>query len=400
VGCERLLLAQDDLTLEWADGHERTRLRCPPIVAPFHLLAGLIGLRIPFSAKVAAVRFGLSALGAGPPGGETLAVWFERTGQGPDIRRLLWDPPVLATLNEVPERVSAVLFHRVFRDAFLKDHRASRLVFLRAGWSDLAERIAHYVESRGGQVLRRCRAESINVENGRVRGVHLRRAAEGRQAVAQGVAPAWDTLEADAVILAVPWHAVPALLPGELREQVPFGALPALGGSSIVSVELWLDRIVVDPVMVGLRGGDYDWVFDKGRLLGRPGAPQHLSFVTSAATRLASMRNADLVGSAEVALRGAFAGMSEATVTRSLVLREPRATFSATPEAELLRPGASTATTGLYLAGDWTATGLPATIEGAVRSGLAAARALEADLASSSRADRSTSVTSPMADQK
>jgi len=85
-----------------------------------------------------------------------------------------------------------------------------------------------------------------------------------------------------------------------------------------------------------------------------------------------------LAAAAEAALRRFFPAMASARVLRALVLREPQATFAATPEAEALRPDSSTPLPGLLLAGDWTATGLPATIEGAVVSGLAAARAAEA----------------------
>jgi hypothetical protein len=184
-------------------------------------------------------------------------------------------------------------------------------------------------------------------------------------------------VEADAVIAAVPWHALPALLPEELRAQPPFAGLPGLGASPIVSIELWLDRIAVDKPMVGLRDSEVEWVFDKGRIFGRPGPPQHLAFITSAAVRAAPRPNAVLVASAEAALRRYFPAMKDAAVTRSLVLREAEATFSCGPEAEKLRFGPKTPVSGLFVAGDWTPTGLPATIEGAVRSGFTAASAVE-----------------------
>jgi uncharacterized protein with NAD-binding domain and iron-sulfur cluster len=140
---------------------------------------------------------------------------------------------------------------------------------------------------------------------------------------------------------------------------------------------MWLERVVVDRVMVGLRDSEMEWVFDKGRLFGREGAPQHLSFIVSAARRDLARPNAELVASAEATLRRYFPAMAGASVTRSLVLRDPAATFASTPEAESLRPGPVTTIPGLFLAGDWTDTGLPATIEGAVRSGQAAADAVE-----------------------
>jgi uncharacterized protein with NAD-binding domain and iron-sulfur cluster len=135
---------------------------------------------------------------------------------------------------------------------------------------------------------------------------------------------------------------------------------------------------VVDEPLVGLRDSELEWVFDKGRLFGRRGAPQHLSFIVSAAHRSAPRPNAELAAAAEATLRRYFPAMREARVLRSLVLREPEATFSAGPEAEALRPPNATPVRGLVLAGDWTATGLPATIEGAVRSGYGAAEAVEA----------------------
>ena len=143
-----------------------------------------------------------------------------------------------------------------------------------------------------------------------------------------------------------------------------------------MSIELWLDRVVLDRPMAGLRETEVEWVFDKGRLYGREGAPQHVAFIVSAAVRSAPRPNAELAAIAEAALRRYFAKeMAEARVLRSLVLREPEATFVCDPAAEEIRPGPDTPVRGLFLAGDWTNTGLPATIEGAVRSGrLAASR--------------------------
>jgi hypothetical protein len=175
------------------------------------------------------------------------------------------------------------------------------------------------------------------------------------------------------VVAAVPWHVVPGLVPESFRAAEPFAAAAAQRGSPIVSIEMWLDRVVVDHPMVGLREGDVQWVFDKGRLHGRSGAPQHLAFIVSAAYRSAPLPNAELAAAAEAALRRYFPAMAGARVLRSLVMREPDATFASDPATEARRPGPLTPVRGLFLAGDWTATGLPATIEGAVRSGRRAA---------------------------
>jgi squalene-associated FAD-dependent desaturase len=377
AGAEHLLSVQDDLRIDYADERGLSTLDCPPLPAPLHLLVGLLGLRLPWRVRWQALRLGLAVRFGPRPDGISLAEYFRRTGQGEAARRLLWDPLATAILNETPERAAAVLFHEVYRQAFLRSRQASRLVFLRRGYGVLHDRLARYYEGRGGVLHRRAQAEAVELGDGRAHGVRYTQRAETRDEIRAGKRAVERQLAADAVVLAVPWAVVPGLLPEDLRGRPPFAGLAGLGGSPIVSIEMWLDRAVVPRSMVGLRGCEVEWVFDKGRLYGRAGAPQHLAFIVSAARRSAPRPNAELVAEAEAALRRYFPGMAEAKVLRSLVLREPEATFACTPEAEGLRPGNATPVPGLFLAGDWTDTGLPATIEGAVRSGFGAARAVE-----------------------
>jgi squalene-associated FAD-dependent desaturase len=374
---EDLLWRQRDLHIDYVDEGRFSALHCPPLAAPWHLLGGLMGLRLPWRARWDALRLALALQFGRPPRGMTLDEYFRRTRQGEAARRLLWGPLATAILNESADRAAAVLFYDVFREAFLTRRAASAIVFLRAGWARLQDRLAAYLTARGGTVRRRALAQSVEVDGGRAIGVRYRQRAEGRAAIRAGMPSLDARAEADAVVLAVPWHAVGGLLPQPLREEAPFAQLGGLGGTPIVSVEMWLDRVVVDRPMVGLRSGDMEWVFDKGRIFGREGPPQHLSFIASAAWRALPRPNGELVAAAEEALRRHFPAMAGVVVGRSLVLREPDATFTCTPEAEALRPGPRTPLPGLYLAGDWTDTGLPATIEGAVRSGLRAAECIE-----------------------
>jgi squalene-associated FAD-dependent desaturase len=373
AGASDLLLIQDDLRLDYVDDKGFSSLVCPPLSAPLHLLLGLLTLRLPWSVRWQAVRLGLAVRFGKPPRGITLAEYFRQTGQGSQARKLLWDPLATAILNETPERAAAILFYNVYREAFLRSHEASRLVFLRRGYGVLHERLGRYFEARGGTLRRRAVAEAVEIENNRVTGVRFTQRAETRAEIRQGKRASLEWVAADAVIAAVPWGCVTSLLPEQLRTQPPFEGLLRLTGSPIVSVEMWLDRIVVDRAMLGLRDSEMEWVFDKGRLYGRAGVPQHLAFIVSAAHRSTLRPNAELVGAAEGALRRYFPAMRDAHVTRSLVMREADATFASDPDAEALRPGNRTPVFGLFLAGDWTSTGLPATIEGAVRSGESAA---------------------------
>jgi len=385
AGANDLLLQQDNLRIDWVDEKGTTSLECPPLAAPLHLLVGLLGLRVPLRVKLQAFRLGLAVRFGKVPVGLTLAEYFRRTGQGEAARRLLWDPLALAIVNATPEQAAAVLFHRVYQEAFLRDRRASRLVFLRRGWSALFQRFTSYFEARGGIVQPAALAEAVELEDGRVRGVRYAQRPREREAIGAGRGPEIRFESGDAVVSAVPAHALAELLPEEWRPRKPFADLHRLGRSPIVSVEMWLDRPVVDGLMLGLRDCEVEWVFDKGRLYGREGAPQHLAFIVSAANRSAPRKNSELEAVAAAALRRYFPSMAGATIERTLVLREPAATFVATPESEALRPRPETGIRGLVLAGDWTATGLPATIEGAVRSGLAAAECLESRSATTGR---------------
>ena len=378
AGAEDLLLVQENLRLDYVDDRGFTSLDCPPLAAPLHLLAGLLGLRVPWRVRLDALRFGLAARFGPRPDGITLAEYFRRTGQSAETRRLLWDPLAIAILNETPGRAAATLFYNVYREAFLADRRASRLVFLRRGYAALHDRLGRYLEARGGAIRRRALVDAIEVEDGRVTGVRYAQRAEAREEIQRGKSATAERVVADAVVVAAPWHAVASLVPEEWRSRPPFVGLSDLGASPIVSIEMWLDRIVVDRVAVGLRDSEVEWVFDKGRLHGRDGVPQHLAFIVSAAYRSTPRPNAELVAAAEASLRRYFPGMAGAQTTRSLVMREAEATFASDPGVEELRPGNTTPIRGLFLAGDWTDTGLPATIEGAVRSGLAAARLAQA----------------------
>ena len=135
-------------------------------------------------------------------------------------------------------------------------------------------------------------------------------------------------------------------------------------------MNLWLDRRVLDEPFVGLPGRAMQWVFDKGMVLGD--SASHLSLVSSGATDLLERSNPELIAAAHQSLIEALPAAREARLLRATVIREPRATFSLAP-SQPARPGSRTPVRGLYLAGDWIDTGLPATIESAVRSGYRAA---------------------------
>ena len=180
---------------------------------------------------------------------------------------------------------------------------------------------------------------------------------------------------APTVVCAVPWFA----LPDSLIDPTP-GLAPVVqsaqrtAASPIVTVNLWFDRIVTDRTFVGLPGRTFQWVFDKRTVFG--GDASHLSLVSSGAESVVARTNQELIDLAVEEISAALPAAQSASVVRAVVVREKRATFSVAP-GQPPRPAMRTDVPGLFLAGDWIDTGLPATIEGAVISGHAAADAVK-----------------------
>jgi hypothetical protein len=171
----------------------------------------------------------------------------------------------------------------------------------------------------------------------------------------------------------VPWFALGDLFEGDTAPLAPLlAAAGRTAASPIVTVNLWFDRPVLDEPFIGLPGRTMQWVFDKRLVLGD--AASHLTLVSSGADEALGQTNAELVTTAHDELIQSLPGAQDVRLIKATVIREPRATFSLAP-GQPPRPSTKTPISGLLLAGDWIDTGLPATIEGAVRSGHWAAEA-------------------------
>jgi zeta-carotene desaturase len=288
---------------------------------------------------------------------ETVEQWLIRHGQTPRLRELLWDPLALAALNQLPDVAAAAPFARVLAEMFGPDPAAAAIVLPTKPLHLMyAEPARAYIEARGGVVRAGARA-CIRVTSGAV----------------ESVAVGDEVWSAPAVVCAAPWFALPDVLCGDvelLRDTLD--AARATSPSPIVTVNLWFDRVVMDEPFVGLPGRVMQWVFDKRSVFGE--SASHLSLVSSGAAEVLGWTNAQLIESATTELRQVLPRVRAAAVTRATVIREPRATFSLAP-GQPPRPSTQTKVQGLFLAGDWIATSLPATIEGAVRSGHLAAEA-------------------------
>jgi hydroxysqualene dehydroxylase len=345
----------------------RSQFVCPALPSPLHLVAGVLdwdGIswrdRLSVFSMAAPLRLARKSLAPGSSlqaasPGETVENFLLHHGQSARMCEMFWNPLALAACNQRPELAAAPTFVRVLAEMFGADAKAAAVALPIKPLQEMyAEPARAYLTARGG-----------DVRTGATAKVH----ADGDRVAA--VEAAGETWETDRVISAVPWFALSGLF--EAVPQPLAGIVDRanrMDGSPIVTVNLWLDRRVLDDLFVGLPGRAMQWVFDKGALFGE--GASHVATVTSGASDIVNRTNDELIALAMSDLSSALPAARSARVVRASVIREPDATFSLAP-GQPARPRTETGLRGFFLAGDWIDTGLPATIESAVRSGHRAA---------------------------
>jgi hydroxysqualene dehydroxylase len=350
----------------------RSRLDLPALPPPLHLVAGVfdwtalswkdriavLRMRTPLRIARRGLERGGPAIAASP--GETVENWLIRNGQTARLREMLWDPLALAALNQSPSHAAAPAFVRVLAEMFGPDPKAAAIGVPNKPLDAMyAEPARAFLERRGG-VVRTGAPAKVTLNGNRL--LH--------------VSSGPDRFDASVVVSAVPWFALPDLFDGNHEAlQTEIARARAMRSMPIVTVNLWLDAAIFDEPFVGLPGREMQWVFDKRQAFGA--SASHLSLVSSGASALGDRPNDDLIAAAHAEVVEAFPRARTARLLRATVIREPRATFSLAP-GQPRRPETRTPVRGLYLAGDWIDTGLPATIESAVRSGHQAADAASA----------------------
>jgi squalene-associated FAD-dependent desaturase len=369
VGASGNVRVQPSLEVPYVDlDGRRSLLRCPKWPAPLHLLGGILGWRaLSLADKLTALRMAPGLKGAAARTRETpatVADFLTRRGQHGRIREWLWEPLAIAALNEAPAEAAAAPFIEVLARMFSGTRTNSSIALPVVPLHEMyAAPARRYVEARGGQVRLGALAR-VRIEHGALAGVDVR----------------GEPVPAKAVVAAVPWFALGTLLAGDVTPlSTTIAQAAAMTAKPIVTVNLWYDRVVLpeNDEFVGLPGRQMQWVFDKRRVFGE--TTSHLSLVASGADALAPLATDALVALAAREIAGAIPAARAATLVRGTVVREKRATFSVAP-GQPPRPGVTTAVRGLFLAGDWIDTGLPATIESAAVAGHRAAAAVaEAD---------------------
>jgi squalene-associated FAD-dependent desaturase len=273
----------------------------------------------------------------------TMLDWLREKNQPPRVIERFWRQVLVSAINEDLDRMAASHGLQVFSLGFLARADSYEMGVPAVPLTELYSERAWSRHPRVN-IQRRSNVQELPIENGRVAGI-----------VANG-----DCVTADAYVLAVPFERVPALAPGLQLELSGFNHSPITG------IHLWFDREVTNLPHATLLDRTIQWMFNKGR--GR-----YIQLVVSASRTLTEMPRADVIDLALRELKEFFPKARDAKLERAHVVKEVRATFSAAPGLEPQRPGSATNVPNLFLAGDWTRSGWPATMEGAVRSGYLAA---------------------------
>jgi hydroxysqualene dehydroxylase len=351
------LVFQKNLCIQYKSAQGvNTRLACPALPAPLHLLVGLMRMKgFTLADYWAALRFGLALKKNNPAHkGESVRAFCQRLGQTPAMQKMMWDPIAISALNEKPENACAELFVAVLRQAFFAGRKEASIVFPAVSLQALhGDGVKEYLSTRKGEVITGDKVIGLEHDGKTVKKVVLQ---SGR------------TFECRHCISALPFHRLQSLLKQSNLDKAI--QVPDLGASPILSVYLWFDTPFTRDEICCLTDSDFEWILFRSNFM-KPGA--HARFcvclLMSAAKGYQSLKRDELV---KLALRDLQTVYPESRAMRPLsstVFWEPRATFSPKPMIGCKRPGYITELTNFCLAGDWTDTGLPATIEGAVLSG-------------------------------
>ncbi len=398
IGVEDKIRWFDEMTFI-EPGGRTTLMRSSPLPAPLHTAPSF--LRFPFltikDKLVISRAIAALVLKAQPDRGESFLQWCHRHGQTANAVERFWKPILVSALSEDLDLISVSYAAQVVRES-MKSPAARHMGVPSIPLTDLYNRAGDYIRARGGEIHFRSSLESFFPEPSQVR-----------------IRVAGSEERFDYLVLALPFDGLERVLP-ETPEAAPLrDKLSHFESAPITGIHLWFDREITDLDHAVLLDRTTQWMFNKSRLLTRvpaasaafemkrdrqgendreghnfsrvvsptrngalgPEAPgSYIELVVSASKSLIDKSRAEIVELALQEVREFFPGARQANLVKSTVIKEVHATYSPRPGIDAYRPPQCTVWPRVFLAGDWTATGWPATMEGAVRSGYLAAESL------------------------
>jgi len=365
IGVERQIRWFEELTF-LEPGGRASMIGPSPLPAPLHSAPAFLKAHCLSLADKVAIGYAMAVLAPALPkdNGRTFLDWLKAHHQTEGAIERFWKTILISALNEDLDKMSVPYAAQVVRESFLKSAAAGRMGVPTVPLTELYSVAGEYISKRGGEVRYRAGAESFQTESG---GVNII-AGENKD-------------HFDYAVMAVPFDVLSRMLPaGSDGLQAKLGRFET---SPITGIHLWFDRQITELEHAVLLDRTIQWMFHKSKLLERhaasDGGGSYVELVVSASKSLVEKSKQEIIDLALRELREFFPGARDANLVKATVIKEVHATFSAQPGADEYRPPAATVWPRVFLAGDWTATGWPATMEGAVRSGyIAAEKVLEA----------------------
>ncbi|MSR32724.1 MAG: FAD-dependent oxidoreductase [Gemmataceae bacterium] len=338
-------------------GGEVSQFHGNPLPAPLHLASSFLKAKFLTLREKARIGIGLGLMRLAKEGEDGLVLeWLKDHFQTERTLERFWAPVIVSALNTPMQRAGFHYARKVFVDSFFQSRHSYELTLPTVPLGKLyGEEIIQWLEGAGVETLLGTAASQILFQGGQVAGVRL---ASGEE------------IPTRTVVLAVPFQRVPDLVPPEERLGDFWHWIDRLSLSPITSVHLWFDRKITGLDHAALLDGQSQWLFYRGC---NTRGEHYYQVVISASGEMLQGGNQKALETVLRELPGWFPAVGEAGLIRSRVISEKQATFESTAWVDQIRPGQATPISGLFLAGDYTQTGWPATMEGAVRSGKLAA---------------------------
>jgi zeta-carotene desaturase len=374
LGVERKIFWADSMTFIEPGGRQ-TVLAPDALPAPLHTARSFLKAKCFSVADKVTIARGIQAfLYRTPPDTrENFAQWLKRHGQTERVIRRFWHTVLASALNEDPDRISVHYAAKVFREVLLFSAEGGRMGIPGIPLSELYGYAVDYIQERGGEVHLRASVEGFEAKHQKSEGGSV-----GGWTIHTSDRPSYD---ADRLVLALSFEGLSALMPAlpvnpESKELA--GNLKQFGHSPITSVHLWFDREFTDLTHAALLDATIHWMYNKSKLqpAHRNDGGSYVELVISASKSLVTMQRQDIIDLAMRELVSFFPTAGRAKLVKAAVTKEVRATYSIRPLLDKIRPTAESPWEGVFLAGDWTATGWPSTMESGVRSGYLAAEAV------------------------
>ena len=375
TGCSDLFETQKELYFVGPPGQAKVvRFAASSLPAPLHLGASF--LRMPWFSldEKRQIAFGLRALAKDQSKTDrSFQEWLDGQRQSDSVQRRFWHLVLVSALSESLDRISFHRARKVFVDGFLASREGWEVSIPTVPLDDVYEtRIAAALRNYRAEVRVKSGVRRLIMGDGRLMGVELR---DGSQ------------VSGDEFVLAVPQYLVKSMLPDELAELGDVADLDKLETAPIASVHLWYDQSLTELPHATFVDRLSQWMFNRTVLTDSPNAAKsgdqsglkedgegcRLQVVISAAHDLSSMSEQEVIAKVDSELREVWPENREARLLKGRMITEHRAVFSPLPGVDEIRPVQQSPISNLQFAGDWTRTGWPATMEGAVRSGYPAA---------------------------